>query len=56
MQTRSSTPGQTKRMTNVITKVMAIAILATNGREALSIASVRHDDAMLERLREGATE
>jgi len=31
MQTRNSTPGQTKRMTNVITKVMAIAILAING-------------------------
>jgi hypothetical protein len=32
MQTRNSTPGQTKRMTNVITKVMAIAILAINGK------------------------
>src|ERR1700730_4860 len=31
-QTRSSTPGQAKRMTNVIRKVIAIAILAINGK------------------------
>jgi hypothetical protein len=35
MQTRNSTPGQTKRMTNVIPKVMAIAILAINGRRGV---------------------
>ena len=31
-QTRSSTPGQPKRMTNVLRKVIAIAILAINGK------------------------
>src|ERR1700730_16555051 len=31
-QTRSSTPGQTKKMTNVIRNVIAIAILAMSGK------------------------
>jgi len=31
-QTRSSTPGQAKRMTNVLRKIIAIAILAINGK------------------------
>ena len=31
-QTRSSTPGQTKKITNVIRKVIAIAILTINGK------------------------
>jgi hypothetical protein len=31
-QTRSSTPGQTKKMTNVLRNVIAIAILTINGK------------------------
>src|SRR3977135_2591653 len=31
-QTRSSTPGQTKKMTNVLRNVIAIAILAISGK------------------------
>src|SRR5262249_29793744 len=39
-QTRSSTPGQPKRMTNVLRKVIAIAILAINGKGSVVVDSI----------------
>jgi len=36
-QTRSSTPGQTKKMTNVLRNVIAIAILTINGKGSVVV-------------------
>ena len=45
-QTRSSTPGQTKKMTNVIRNVIAIAILPINGKGGVvdSVGPLRRRD------------
>ena len=51
-QTRSSSPGQPKRMTNVLRKVTAIAILTINDKEVLvdSVGPLRRrNGAMLRR-------
>ena len=51
-QTRSSTPGQTKKMTNVLRNVIAIAILAISGKGGVadSVALLpRRDRAALAR-------
>jgi len=38
-QTRSSTPGQTKKMTNVLMNVIVIAILTINGKGGAGVGS-----------------
>ena len=50
-QIRSSSPGQTKKMTNVLRKVIAIAILTINGKgDVVDCAeSLRRDRATLAR-------
>jgi len=39
-QTRSSTPGQTKKMTNVLMNVIVIAILTINGKGGAVVGSL----------------